>query len=126
MAVLVMFACAGLVLVALGIYGVLAYTVSQQTREFAIRMALGGERRHVWRHVYTSGMKLLGGGLALGLGAGLATNRVVATQVSNASPHDPLTISAVAFVVCAIGLLACWIPARRAIRVDPIVALRHE
>jgi putative ABC transport system permease protein len=124
--VLGMFACTGLVLVALGVYGVLAYTVSQQGRELAIRMALGGERRHVLKHVFGMGVKLLGGGIAVGLGAGIATNRLLVNQLFNTSPHDPFTLAGVVLVVAIIGLLACWIPARRAIRVEPIIALRHE
>jgi putative ABC transport system permease protein len=124
--VLGMFACTGLVLVGLGVYGVLAYTVSQQGREFAIRMALGGERRHVLRHVFGMGVRLLGSGIVVGLGAGLATNRLLISQLSNTSPTDPMTLGAVVVVVSTIGMLACWIPAHRAIRVEPIVALRHE
>jgi ABC-type antimicrobial peptide transport system permease subunit len=114
------------VLVGLGVYGVLAYTVSQQGREFAIRMALGGERRHVLRHVFGMGVRLLGSGIVVGLGAGLATNRLLISQLSNTSPTDPMTLGAVVVVVSTIGMLACWIPAHRAIRVEPIVALRHE
>jgi putative ABC transport system permease protein len=124
--VLSMFAYTGLLLVALGIYGVLAYTVSLQRRELAIRMALGAERRHVLRHVFGMGLKLIGGGIIVGLGAGIATNRLLVNQLWNTSPNDPLTIAAVVLVVCMIGTLACWVPARRAIQVQPSGALRDE
>ncbi len=124
--VLGMFACTGVVLVALGVYGVLAYTVSQQRQEFAIRMALGGDRRHVLGHVFAIGLKLVGIGIVVGVAAGLATNRLLVNQLLNTSPNDPATVAAVVIVVCAIGLLACWVPARRAISVEPIAALRHE
>jgi putative ABC transport system permease protein len=124
--VLGMFASTGLVLVALGVYGVLAYTVSQQSREIAIRMALGGERRHVLQHVFRMGLQLLGLGIVVGLAAGVATNRLLANQLWKTSPHDPLTLVSVIAIVVVIGLCACWVPARRAVRVEPIAALRHE
>jgi putative ABC transport system permease protein len=124
--VLGIFAVTGLVLVAFGIYGVLAYMVSQQTREIAIRMALGGERRDVMRMVVRFGLRLVALGLILGLAASLLTNRLLVTQLWNISAHDPATFAAVAAVIVAIALLACWMPARRAVRVEPMVALRHE
>ncbi len=124
--VLGIFACTGIVLVAFGVYGVLAYTVSQQTREIAIRMALGGERGHVVRMVLRLGLKLVGAGLIIGVAVSVATNRLLATQLWNTSPNDPMTFAAATVVIVAIGALACWIPARRAVRVEPIVALRHE
>jgi predicted permease len=124
--VLGMFAGAGLVLVALGVYGVLAYTVSQQSREIAIRMALGGDRGHVLRMVFRMGMRLLGLGVVAGLAASFATNRLLVSQLWNTSPHDPVTLAAAVAIVGIIGMCACWVPARRAIRVEPITALRHE
>jgi ABC-type antimicrobial peptide transport system permease subunit len=124
--VLSMFAYTGLLLVALGIDGVLAYTVSLQRRELAIRMALGAERRHVLRHVFGMGLKLIGAGIIVGLGAGIATNRLLVNQLWNMSTNDALTIAAVVLVVCMIGTLACWVPARRAIQVQPSGALRDE
>ena len=124
--VLGIFACTGIVLVAFGIYGVLAYTVSQQTREIAIRMALGGERGHVVRMVLRFGLQLVGAGLIIGVAASLATNRLLASQLWNTSPNDPVTFAVATVVIVAIGALACWIPARRAVRVEPMVALRHE
>ncbi|HZB25853.1 MAG TPA: FtsX-like permease family protein, partial [Vicinamibacterales bacterium] len=124
--VLVMFAATGLVLVALGVYGVLAYTVSQRSREIAIRVALGGERRHVLGHIVGMGVRLLGAGVIVGLVVGFATNRLLASQLWQTSPHDPLTLAAVTMLVVTIGLCACWVPARRALGVQPIAALRHE
>jgi putative ABC transport system permease protein len=124
--VLGIFSCTGLVLVAFGVYGVLAYTVSQQTREIAIRMALGGERGHVVRMVLRLGLRLVGIGLVIGVAASLATNRLLVNQLFNIAPTDPMTFAAVTVAVVLIGALACWIPARRAVRVEPMVALRHE
>jgi putative ABC transport system permease protein len=124
--VLGIFACTGIVLVAFGVYGVLAYTVSQQTREIAIRMALGGERGHVVRMVLRLGLQLVGVGLIIGVATSLATNRLLVNQLWNTSPNDPLTFAAAITAILAMAALACWIPARRAVRVEPMVALRHE
>ena len=124
--ILGIFATAGLVLVAFGVYGVLAYTVSQQTREIAIRMALGGQRGHVVTMVLRLGLQLVGAGLLIGVAASFATNRLLASQLWRLSPNDPATFAAVMAVVIAIGALACWVPARRAVRVQPMAALRHE
>jgi putative ABC transport system permease protein len=124
--VLGIFACTGVMLVALGVYGVLAYTVSQQTREIAIRMALGGDRRHVVRMVVRLGLRLVGAGLVIGVAASLATNRLLVNQLWNTSPHDPVTFLLALSVILVIGAFACWVPARRAVRVEPMVALRHE
>jgi putative ABC transport system permease protein len=124
--VLGIFACTGILLVAVGVYGVLAYTVSQQTREIAIRMALGGDRRHVVRMVVRLGLRLVGVGLVIGIAASLLANRLLVNQLWNTSPHDPVTFSAGLSVILVIGAFACWLPARRAVRVEPMVALRHE
>ena len=124
--VLGIFAATGLLLVACGIYGVLAYMVSQQTREIAIRMALGGERRDVMRMVLRFGLQLVAVGMVLGLAASVMTNRLLVTQLWNISAHDPATFATVAAVIVTIAMIACWIPARRAVRVEPMVALRHE
>jgi putative ABC transport system permease protein len=124
--VLLMLSGTGLALVALGVYGVMAYSVSQQTRDIAIRMALGGEQGHVVRMVLQSGLRLLAVGIVTGLVASVATNRLLAGQLWNTSSYDPATLVAVVAVVIFIGACACWIPAHRATRVDPIVSLRHE
>jgi putative ABC transport system permease protein len=124
--VLAMFASTGLALVGLGIYGVLAYSVSQQTREMAIRMAMGGERRDVLRHVMNMGLRLVIVGLAVGLALSLGTNRLLRSQLWNTSQYDALTHVLVVSTIIGVGVLACFTPARRAMRVEPIVALRHE
>ena len=124
--VLGIFAVTGAVLVALGIYGVLAYTVSQQTREIAIRLALGGESGHVIRMIVRFGLRLVAAGLVIGLAISLATNRLLTTQLWNTSPNDPVTFGVVVLLIATIGTLACWVPARRAVRVQPMIALRHE
>jgi predicted permease len=124
--VLLMFAGTGLALVALGVYGVMAYTVSQQTREIAIRMAVGGEPRHVRHLVLRTGLQLLCAGIGVGLAASVATNRLLVSQLWDVSPYDPLTLVAAVTIILIIGAAACVVPARRAMRVEPIVALRHE
>jgi putative ABC transport system permease protein len=124
--VLGIFAVTGMVLVAFGIYGVLAYMVSQQTREIAIRMALGGARGHVVRMVLRYGLQLVGVGLVLGVAASLMTNRFLASQLWNTSPHDATTFLIVVSMIVVIGALACWVPSRRAVRVEPMAALRQE
>jgi putative ABC transport system permease protein len=124
--VLGIFACTGMVLVAFGVYGVLAYTISQQTREIAIRMALGGERGHVVRMVLRLGLQLVGVGLLIGVAVSLATNRLLESQLWTISPHDPLTFAAVIAAIVCVGMVACLVPARRAVRIEPMVALRHE
>jgi predicted permease len=124
--VLGIFAATGVLLVALGVYGVLAYTVSQQRREIAIRMALGGQRGDVIQMVLRLGLQLVGAGLIIGAAASLATNRLLTTQLWNITPHDPLTFAAAMLLVLTVGAAACWVPARRAVRVEPMAALRQE
>jgi len=120
------FAGVGLLLVALGVFSVIAYTVSRQTHEIGIRMALGAGRSDVLRMVLTMGFQLLGLGVALGLFGAFAATRVMANQLWGVSPRDPVTLATVVGVVAVAGLAACWFPARRATRVDPLVALRYE
>jgi putative ABC transport system permease protein len=124
--VLGMFAATGLVLVALGVYGVLAYTVSQRSQEIAIRMALGGERSHVLRLVFRMGLQLTGAGVLVGLGASIVTNHLLASQLWEISPYDPATLAGGVAIVLLIACTACWVPAHRAMRVQPTAALRHE
>jgi len=126
LAVLGVFAGVGLVLVTVGVYSVIAYTVSRQTHEIGIRMALGASRGDVIGMVLRMGLWLVGTGLAVGLGASLAANRVLASELWGVSARDPLTFAAVAVVVLVAGVAACWFPARRATRVDPTIALRFE
>jgi putative ABC transport system permease protein len=120
------FAGVGLVLVALGVFSLIAYTVSRQTHEIGIRMALGASSSDVLRMVLRMGIRLLGGGVALGLLAAFAATRVIASQLWGISPRDPITLGAVVAVVATAGLAACYLPARRATRVDPLIALRYE
>ena len=122
--VLGLFAGMGLVLVALGVYSVIAYTVSRRTHEIGIRMALGAAHGDVQRMVLRTGLRPIGLGVVTGLLASLAATRVLASQLWGVTPHDPLTLGAVVVVVTAAGVSACYFPARRATRVDPMVALR--
>jgi putative ABC transport system permease protein len=120
------FAAVGLLLVAVGVFSVVAYTVSRQTHEIGVRMALGAGRGQVLAMVLRMGLRLLGTGVVLGLAGSAAVSRVIASQLWGVSAHDPLTMALVAAVVAGAGLAACWFPARRATRVDPLVALRYE
>ena len=120
------FACAALVLAALGLYGVLSYAASQRTREMGIRVALGAQQRDVSRLVLWQGMKLAGLGIGLGVLGSLGLARVIDRLLYEIKPADPLTFGLVTFILFGTALLACWLPARRAARVDPIVALRTE
>jgi putative ABC transport system permease protein len=120
------FAGVGLGLVSLGVYSVIAYTVSRQTHEIGIRMALGAARQDVLKMVLRMGLRLAVIGIVLGLIATSAVTRALASQLWGVSPYDPVTlITVVAVVVCA-GAAACYFPAKRATRVDPMVALRYE
>ncbi|OLC50654.1 MAG: hypothetical protein AUH43_04415 [Acidobacteria bacterium 13_1_40CM_65_14] len=120
------FASVGLLLVAIGVYSVIAYTVSRQTHEIGIRMALGAGRADVVRMVASMGLRLVAVGVAIGLVASVIVTRIVASQIWGVSPHDPLTLSIVVFVMALVGFAACYVPARRATRVDPMIALRCE
>ncbi|MGB2623086.1 MAG: ABC transporter permease [Candidatus Acidiferrum sp.] len=120
------FAAIGLILVTIGVYSVLAYTAARRTHEIGIRMALGAESGDVLKLVIRMGLRLVLLGVAIGLAASLGVGRVMATQVWGVSPYDPATLVAVPLLLLITGLAACWIPARRAARVDPLVALRYE
>jgi putative ABC transport system permease protein len=120
------FGSIGLVLVTIGVYSVLAYTTVRRTQEIGIRMALGAEGSHVLGMVIRMGLRLVGIGVGLGLIASLAIGKVIATQLWGVSAYDPVTLISVPVVLLLTGLLACWLPARRASRVDPLVALRYE
>jgi len=126
MLLMAIFAGLALALAMVGIYGVISYSVTQATREIGIRMALGAGRAHVLRMVFRYAAVLLAAGLALGMAATLGAGRLLATQLFAVKPTDPVTYAAVAVVLLGTGLLACMIPAWRAMRVDPVVALRNE
>jgi putative ABC transport system permease protein len=120
------FALLALLLAAIGIYGLMAYAVAQRTHEIGIRMALGAQQRDVLRLVLRQGMLLAGLGIALGLGGSVAATRLLESQLYGVTATDPLTLGSVAALLGGIAFLACWLPARRAARVDPTVALRSE
>ena len=120
------FALIALVLSAVGLYAVMAYSVTQRTSEIGVRMALGANRRRISWLVMRRGLVQLAIGLALGLGGAIGLSRVLGELlVSGVTPKDPLTFIAITFLLIAVSLAACLIPARRATRVDPLVALRE-
>jgi putative ABC transport system permease protein len=126
MLLMAIFAGLALALAMVGIYGVISYSVTQATQEIGIRMALGAGRAHVLRIVFGYAGLLMAAGLVVGIGAALSTGRMLSTQLFDVKPGDPVTLAAVAGVLLATGLAACLIPAWRAMRVDPLVALRNE
>jgi putative ABC transport system permease protein len=120
------FAAAALLLAVVGIYGVLSYGVARRTREVGIRIALGADRGSVLGLVFRQGLALTGAGLAIGLVGALLLTRYLSSLLFDVGRFDPVTYAAVALTLLASAALACGIPARRAMRVDPVVALRHE
>jgi putative ABC transport system permease protein len=126
MTLLTVFSLVALIIAAVGIYGVMAYSVVQRTGEFGIRMALGAQQRDVLRLVLVQGGKLVGLGLIIGLAATLAASRAMGSMLFNTSAQDPLTLGTITLVLGAVALLACLLPASRATKVNPIEALRAE
>jgi putative ABC transport system permease protein len=120
------FATIGLILVSVGVYSVVSYTVSQQNREIGIRMALGASRRDVRGLVIASGMRFIGVGVVVGIVASLLLLRLIAAQIFGVKTYDPLTLLGVVVLLAIVGLVACYVPSVRATRVDPLVSLRQE
>jgi ABC-type antimicrobial peptide transport system permease subunit len=120
------FGLLALILAAVGIYGVTAYTTRQRTHEIGIRMALGASKDDILRLVLGHGLRLTLIGVGLGLGASFALTRYLSGLLLGVTSHDALTFFSVAILLCAVSLFACFIPTRRAMRVDPMVALHYE
>jgi ABC-type antimicrobial peptide transport system permease subunit len=120
------FAALAALLAAIGIYGVLSYAVRQRTREIGIRMSLGASRGRVLGEVLREGMRLAVLGLAVGIAGAFAAGRVLASLLSEVKPGDPLIFVATAGLLGVVALIACYLPARRAARLDPMTALRYE
>jgi ABC-type antimicrobial peptide transport system permease subunit len=120
------FALAALALASLGVYGVISFSVARRTPEIGIRIALGARAPQLAAMVLRQGMSPVWIGLAIGLGCALLAGRFISSQLYGVSPSDPAAISAVALLLLAVAAAACWIPARRAMRIDPQRALRFE
>jgi putative ABC transport system permease protein len=126
MALLAFFAAIAAVLAAIGIYGVMSYAVTQRSHEIGIRMALGAEPRDVLRMIVNEGMQLAGLGLLLGLVGAIVGTKYLESQLYGVRARDPLTFLSVAASLALVALAACYFPARRATKVDPLTALRYE
>jgi ABC-type antimicrobial peptide transport system permease subunit len=124
--VLATFASVGLVLVVIGIFSVMAYTVSLQTHEIGVRVALGAQQANILRLVLLNGFRFVAGGVLVGLLTSYAMTRLLASQLNGISTTDPWTFAGVVAVVVCGGIAGCLIPARRAAQVDPLIALRYE
>jgi putative ABC transport system permease protein len=120
------FGVVALTLAAVGIFGVISYSVSRRTREIGVRMALGASRSSVLAMILSESMLMIAGGLAVGIAAALALTRLLATLLFEVQPADPATFAVVATLLLGVGLTAAFLPARRAAKVDPMVALRCE
>ncbi len=123
---MLIFGAIGLILVTIGVYSVLSYTTARRTQEIGIRMALGANDGDVLGMVVRMGLRLVAIGVAIGLIASVALGKIIATQLWGVSPYDPWTLMSVPVVLLITAFLACYIPAKRAARVDPVIALRYE
>ena len=121
-----LFSALALLLAAVGIYGVLAFAVAQRTGEFGVRMAIGANAAKIERQVLGDGARLVGTGLAIGIAGALALGFALRSQLFGIAAIDPPSLAAVVALLAAVALAACWLPARRAARVSPMTALRHE
>jgi ABC-type antimicrobial peptide transport system permease subunit len=126
MLLLALFATLALVLACVGLYGVISYAVAQRTREIGVRMALGAQPRDVLRLVIRQGMALTIAGLLIGIGVGLAATRVMSDMLFGVTATDTVTFISAGALLVAVAFLACYVPARRGTKVDPLVALRYE
>jgi putative ABC transport system permease protein len=126
MLLLGIFAGLALVLAAVGIYGVMSYSVAQRTREIGIRMALGAQRSDVMKMTIGQGLRLVLTGVAIGLAAAFVLTRVMSTLLFGVSPTDPVTFISISIVLVSVAVLAGYVPALRATRVDPMFALRYQ
>jgi putative ABC transport system permease protein len=121
-----LFGGVALLLASLGVYGVVSYTVAQRTGELGIRLALGANPKEIGRLVLRQGMTPVIQGLGVGLVVALALGRIIDSLLFGVSAHDPLTIGPVIVLLASVAVFACWVPARRTMRIDPIQALRYE
>jgi len=125
-ALLGFFAFTGLILAVIGLYGLLAFMTTQRTQEIGVRIALGATKRNILSLIARDGLQMVLTGGALGLGAALATSRLLKSLLFQTSTHDPFTFLAVPILLCLVSLIAIFIPARAGMKVDPAVALRNE